>query len=473
MTDERSQHLPDTTIRTALTRPAPDGAAEAVWFELADRLDATPQRRRRLVVWPWSPALPGLPTARPWLAGPAIAVLVVLTLLASIAAIGLIGAAHRLPAPFGLAKAGLVAFDDGGDIYVANADGTGRRALTTGSMQDIQPTWSPDGTKIAFQSVPRPDEFTHRYVIDTQGFALINVMDADGTHLKTVGSRAVSVDVSGTASLDRYRISWSPDDRYVAFTDRVADRSEIVVARADGTGSASIGDPLLGGQDPTWSPDGTQIAFRGGVADHERGIYVMNADGSGIRRLTAAIDDPYGGTYSYFEPVWSPDGSRIAFSRIIGVTWTADGSWDLSQIWVIDVKDGSERPLSSDQASSDSPSWAPDGSRIAYLAQTRGERPQIVVVRPDGSGGIILPPRVDHVPLWSPDGHAIISRTTDGPDPYGTVVVVDIETGAAMSLRPVGIGVALTPAKTTWHGRPTGAHDGLDVGDGSWQRLAP
>jgi Tol biopolymer transport system component len=101
-------------------------------------------------------------------------------------------------------------------------------------------------------------------------------------------------------------------------TGFVDGRPQIFVARSDGSGATVIGDRVVEGQEPVWSPDGTRIAFRGGRADKERSLYVMNADGSSIRPVFVPHDDPIGNAYSYWTLAWSPDGTRIAYQRLAG-----------------------------------------------------------------------------------------------------------------------------------------------------------
>ena len=446
MTDERRPRPSERSIWSTIRRDPDDGAIGAVWSGLTVDLDATPQKSRRIVDWPWSSGMPGVPRIWPRVPGPAIAVLAVVAMLAATMVIGVIATAHRLPPPFGLAKPGLIAFNDGGDIFVANADGTGRRAVTSGPADDVQPTWSPDGTMIAFWSL-NPGET----------FASLSVIDADGTHPRAVATKDLRVDVSGTRTLDPYDIVWSPDDRSLAFTGGTSYHEQVVVASVDGTGSAAVGDPGFDSQTPTWSPDGTKIAFRGGRADSDRGVYVMNADGSDLRRVTLEVDDSWGNTYSYFMPAWSPDGARIAFSRKAPDVRHPSGVWGVQQVWVVDAGGGNERVLSDDQAVNDYPAWAPDGSRIAYRRSLDGEAATTVVVKPDGSDPITLAGSGVGIPRWSPDGSAIVSNAAAETGSGVDIVVSSTDSGAALRF----------PATAT------DAPTALGNGDVSWQRLAP
>jgi len=252
------------------------------------------------------------------------------------------------------------------DLYVAKANGTGLARLTTDGF-DFDPTWAPDGTKIAFVS----------------GNFDIYVMNADGSNRVQITSGDV-IDL---------RPAWSPDGARIAFARNqctivdghyVCDGNwDIYVMDADGSGPVGLtSDPA---QDfaPAWSPDGTRIAFyseRGGVG----GIHVMNADGSGVVRLTSD-----GGR----EPAWSPDGAMIAFER-----------W--SDIYVMNADGAGVTQLTAGHAEIE-PAWSPDGRWIAFMAFAPcdyfgcyADPAAIKAVRPDGTGLVeIIPIGVSGAPF--------------------------------------------------------------------------
>jgi Tol biopolymer transport system component len=178
-------------------------------------------------------------------------------------------------------------------LYAIAPDGTDLRRLTRGPQADLLPTWSPDGSRIAFSRVTgeSTDVFTMR---------------SDGTDLRRLTS-------ARTAHEDMP--SYSPDGQLIAYA-RVEGGEDIWVMNADGTEQRE----LLGGEghdaSPDWSPDGERIAF---VRDGK--IAVMNADGTGIELLTSG-EIPDAG------PQWSPDGTRILFTRDPGqvLVMNADGT---------------------------------------------------------------------------------------------------------------------------------------------------
>jgi len=204
-------------------------------------------------------------------------------------------------------------------ILAINADGTTLRTVTQGPRDD-NPMWSPDGRKIVFQS-----DRTQRNDWD------IYVVNWDGSGLKRL--------TAGPAT--DQDPAWSPDGRRIAF---LRDGS-IHVMNADGTGVTQLSFTGFDSH-PSWSPDGSQIVFassRTGV----NAIHVMDADGTNVIQLTgdSAID---------YSPSWSPDGSAIAFQR------NAPSGWP--SIYVMNVDGSGLRRLGSGRT----PAWSPDSRRIMY-----------------------------------------------------------------------------------------------------------
>ncbi len=122
----------------------------------------------------------------------------------------------------------------------------------------------------------------------------------------------------------------------------------------------------------------------------------MNADGSGLRRLTRGPAWDGG-------PAWSPDGRKIAFTRTIP-PGEGSGPWQ-SDVYVINVDGSGERNLTGDGVSS-GPVWSPDGQKIAFTSWRDG-KPGIYVMNADGSGRRRLMRNGGGLPSWSPDGRKI------------------------------------------------------------------
>lgn len=149
---------------------------------------------------------------------------------------------------------------------------------------------------------------------------------------------------------------------------------------------------------PAWSPDGTKLAFRselpGPFGDYGR-IFIVNRDGTGLRQLTpevAATD------YKYDDaPSWSPDGTRLVFSRTGALSLiNADGTG-----------------LISTGVSGQDPAWSPDGTQIAYASMT-GTDGLFAMDMSFSSRRLTAPAHLDRTPRWSGDGHQLVFQRGDG-----------------------------------------------------------
>jgi Tol biopolymer transport system component len=450
--------LSDELLHLALAQAPRAGAAEELSEEIFHLVERTPQRRRPLLVWPWTPIFPtmGAGSGSRWRSTWALVILALLVALA-LAIAGIVASRPHLP-PFGLARTGLLAFRDGNNIVLINADGSGRRAIGDGGRVEWEPTWSRDGTRLAFWSRSPQDERVAEQAVPygnpPEGRADLVVVSADGRNATTVAA-AVRVrgppphgypyQWNGSAST----ISWSTDGGEIAFEFLSDEGSRLAVARRDGSGTRSLGPASLTATNPAWSPNGSTIAFRGTTPGDETSVYLIEADGSGLRPITSPRSPAEG---NEFVPQWSSDGSRIAYAA--GVTQRND-------VWIAAADGTALRNITNSTEFDESwPAWSPDARNIAFVrwGPTTVE-PQVVVA--DAMDGRVLKTTSESrhegfdpnasTPIWSPDGawiSGLIQGSNDAVD--NQFVVVDA----------VGTAPPLTMT-------------GTKVGNGSWQRLAP
>jgi Tol biopolymer transport system component len=244
--------------------------------------------------------------------------------------------------------------DGQSEVYVMEADGSEKRNLTRNAARDVDPVWSPDGRRIAFvrghlKSKTVPGLGVHRYY--SYGLYVVN---ADGGGLRRL-TRAPTFN---------YQVVWSPDGQAIYFGR--------YLVRTDGSGARRLPHiPLTA----VWSPDGTRIVFVGTFRrccpdrPYNSEIYVMNADGGGLRRLTR--DAGFDG-----EPAWSPDGTKIAFRS------NRDGN---NEIYVMNADGTALRNLTRNTARDSRPSWSPDGKKLAFISNRDG-RAEAHVMNADGTG---------------------------------------------------------------------------------------
>lgn len=261
------------------------------------------------------------------------------------------------------------------EIFVMNTDGTGITAISNSPGDDMYPSWSPDGKRIAF--VSRRD-----------GNLEIYVMNADGSD---------QTRLTNTPEWE-FNPRWSPDGTRIIFSRMIKPGlHDLFVMNVDGSEITRLTDtPDADEEYPDFSPDGQKIVFSR-FGDGTGGIYIMDADGSNIRLLLA-------GPLHF--PRWSPDGNYIAFDGEPGgckfeiYVMKADGT---------DVRQVTEHPKGCGGMNK-SPSWSPDGKQLVYYSDLRfeGSTFDIFVINVDGSGETALTHGITDLnaggrdPDWSP-----------------------------------------------------------------------
>ena len=250
---------------------------------------------------------------------------------------------------------------------------------------------------------------------------------------------AERVDGSGRVSLTgggglAFAPAWSPDGTEVAFASNSETNGigpgEIYVVNADGSGLRPITRGAPAGHarlQPTWSSDGTQIAYlvSNGLQTEDDDIWVSPAAGGAPRRLTTD-----GGPKRSLR--WQPHGSLLLYDR-------GPGPWGL---WTVDVATRDARRLDDARPfDGDYGGWSPDGSQIAYVDADGG----LQLAAPDGSAkrALVTSPRAGGSLTWSPDGTRIafaawrflpLAPTRFGPPQDEDVYVTDVATGRTQRL---------------------------------------
>jgi hypothetical protein len=207
------------------------------------------------------------------------------------------------------------------------------------------------------------------------------------------------VDLSQTDSNERTP-RWSPDGQRLVFASERDGNREIYVADiaaaslgGNATNLRNLSQHKAPDWQPAWSPDGLRIAFSS-YRDENWELYLVNADGSNLIRLT---DHPE----NDFSPTWSPDGSQLLF---------ASRRFADADLFVLDVGTAEITQLTTSEWNEFDPAWSPDGRWIAYVTQ-HGDQGDVYVMRADGADSINLTHSQyanDFQPTWTPDGQWVV-----------------------------------------------------------------
>lgn len=247
-------------------------------------------------------------------------------------------------------------------VWTVNLDGTNPKFLLDFAAS---PSWSPDGTKLAFYGEEGIDNQTST----GSGTDGIWTMGANGeapTQLLPEGSGHV--------------VSWSPDGQIIAFDATHGSPSRrVYFVTPDG-----LSQPFETlGEHPSFSPTGKQMAVK--VCRPDCGIWIQNPDDSNPRQLTTEGSDGL--------PAWSPDGKKIAFSRNV------DGNVD---IYTINIDGSNLQRLTTATGNDSVPAWTPDSQQIVFRS-TRNNVWQIFVMRANGSNQRMVVDNVNAGDEWAFD----------------------------------------------------------------------
>jgi dipeptidyl aminopeptidase/acylaminoacyl peptidase len=240
----------------------------------------------------------------------ALAALLIVLALAALALTA--GIQRRVPPPFGAAVNGQFAYQSGDDILVRDTIDGPDRVLLGGPDQDAAPLWSRQGDRLLFvRDLNTPN-------------ATLMVASSTGGDV-----RPISGPIAGLTAL-----AWSPSGAMIAASTEAGARPIVTIYQADGSGSKQL-DLGLPATYVFWRPGTTdQLLFRGEAVDG-RGLYLVNADGSGLRRLDIAGGGTLDGQYDFLDPSWSTDGLRLAFHQLDPVAGAPDRNG--FRIHIVDV----------------------------------------------------------------------------------------------------------------------------------------
>ena len=243
--------------------------------------------------------------------------------------------------------------DGNAEIYVMDTDGAAPVRLTKHPAIDSYPAWSPDGSKIAFTSNRRNGSTHEIYITDADG--------KDTVRLTKNNQPVPAYDESP---------SWSPDGSKIAFASNREGNGEIYLMDADGKNIVRITQTMAREATPAWSPDGTKIAYVSIDVNADSDIYIMNARGGQAVNLTKRM------RRVNETPSWSPDGERIVFQA-----WD-NGNHD---IYVMDADGSNVLRLTHHFAWDAYPAWSPDGRVIAFTSLRNLAGEEIFLINPDGT----------------------------------------------------------------------------------------
>jgi dipeptidyl aminopeptidase/acylaminoacyl peptidase len=211
--------------------------------------------------------------------------------------------------------------------------------------------------------------------------------------------------------------------------------NEIYKCNTDGSNITRLTNDPGSDEQPVWSPDGTRIAFTRSLGGYSTGLYIMNADGSNVVQTTS------GNVQQITGLTWSPDGTKIAYS---GYTYYSDrwyGDWEEWSFYVVNATSGSSLQLDLGGAATSQPAWSPDGTKIALTVYN-----DIYTMNSDGTGLTPLTVGINsgydnfYSPSWSPNGAklaVVFSGGSSSNIPHVSVINSD---GSGLTLLRPGVG---------------------------------
>jgi Tol biopolymer transport system component len=316
------------------------------------------------------------------------------------------GAATHTPGSVRVANGKIVfvrwAIGGHGQLWAVNPDGSGLAPLIALPGVSGDPSWSPGGKELVFAHAPR----YARPPSPPSPLWSLYMISKDGTGLRQL------THCQRPGCLQDYEPAWSPDGSQIAFVRN----QDIYLMNANGTGVRHLtraATPLGDGQ-PAWSPDGHKLAFVvfSAGSDKHSAIYVMNADGTHVTRLTDCLTGCLNS-----EPAWSPDGTKIAFTRNWNVYTMSPGGREVTRL--------TDCAHIAGCALTGGPVWSPDGSKIVFWVEGQDSIRQPYLMNANGSDARPLIPKASDVCCfaWQPLPAASSTRVTPAPRPSARLMV--------------------------------------------------
>ncbi len=379
----------DIVRQTAHTRQRPAWTILERWIPMTSvtsRLTAAPNVPLRLIV---------------------LAALLIVALV--VGGVLVAGSQRHVPAPFGPAANGVVAYEAAGDIFTADPFTGVAKAVVTGTEMDLRPVFSRDGTHFVFERKEAgfgPCVDPYRPGCSLTPGRLI-VARSDGSGLVVVTPEPVTgLDYPWNAAVPSY--TFSPDGTEIALWSTADAGGKLWIAQSDGSGMRQVDLPITVVEAAYRPPNGAELIVAGSTNGGTSGIYAVDAK-AGTPRTIVAPAAGVGVGFGRF----SPNGSRLAYVSS-AVPDDGPSSYRVHVIGLDGANDVS-LPMPAGATFQDSPAWSNDGSRLAI---TRGyaqhnEDMALAVLPADGSGVGVesahgLTGCCDTILQWSPDDSTIL-----------------------------------------------------------------